>query len=151
MHMNIAVLGILLTIFSGVSAKNGPNHSDMDKYHQAKYDFSYGVRDETTGDVKNHWEQRMGDVVRGKIRMRTNLCFPNSPSNYASSFTGAYSLLEADGSIRVVEYYADVQTGFRAIVRRFGRNYYTNASDKKHRGYFPATSYVNINRYKLAK
>lgn len=77
--MKIVVLGILLTIFSGVSAKNGPNHSDMDKYHQAKYDFSYGVSDETTGDVKNHWEQRMGDVVRGKIRMRTNLCFAKTP------------------------------------------------------------------------
>lgn len=37
-------------------------------------------------------------------------------------FSGAYSLVEPDGSIRIVEYYADDKSGFNAVVKRIGPN-----------------------------
>lgn len=37
-------------------------------------------------------------------------------------FTGAYSLVEPDGSLRVVEYWADDKSGFNAVVKRVGPN-----------------------------
>ena len=37
-------------------------------------------------------------------------------------FTGAYSLVEPDGSIRIVEYWADGKSGFNAVVKRIGPN-----------------------------
>lgn len=61
----------------------------------AKYDFSYEVHDEHTGDIKSQHEVRDGDNVHG-----------------------SYSLLDADGHHRVVEYTADEHNGFNAVVRR---------------------------------
>lgn len=59
----------------------------------ANYQFSYGVNDPLSGDNKNQEEQREGDVVKG-----------------------SYSLIEADGSKRIVEYTSDPHYGFIAIV-----------------------------------
>ncbi|CAG9784103.1 unnamed protein product [Diatraea saccharalis] len=59
--------------------------------------FSYGVKDPNTGDVKDQHERRVGDSV-----------------------VGQYSLLESDGTKRVVEYSANPQTGFNAVVRKEG-------------------------------
>lgn len=61
----------------------------------AKYDFAYEVHDEQTGDIKRQQETREGDVVHG-----------------------SYSLYDADGHHRVVEYTADPHNGFNAVVRR---------------------------------
>ncbi|XP_026471431.1 cuticle protein 8-like [Ctenocephalides felis] len=60
-----------------------------------KYSFKYGVNDYHTGDVKSQHETRDGDVVKGQ-----------------------YSLVEADGSVRTVDYTADKHNGFNAIVHR---------------------------------
>ncbi|KAM8710776.1 hypothetical protein ACLKA7_017412 [Drosophila subpalustris] len=62
-----------------------------------QYSFSYDVHDQSTGDVKSQQESRSGDVVQG-----------------------AYSLIEADGTRRIVEYTADPVHGFNAVVRREG-------------------------------
>ncbi|XP_017006922.1 larval cuticle protein A2B [Drosophila takahashii] len=62
-----------------------------------QYTFSYDVHDGSTGDVKSQQESRSGDVVQG-----------------------AYSLIEADGTRRIVEYTADPVHGFNAVVRREG-------------------------------
>uniref|UniRef100_A0A1A9W4I5 Uncharacterized protein n=1 Tax=Glossina brevipalpis TaxID=37001 RepID=A0A1A9W4I5_9MUSC len=59
------------------------------------YKFSYNVQDELTGDFKSQTEIRDGDLVQGE-----------------------YSLREADGSVRTVEYTADAENGFKAHVRR---------------------------------
>ncbi|CAK1553786.1 unnamed protein product [Leptosia nina] len=59
------------------------------------YLFAYSVVDSKTGDNKQHQESRDGDVVRGE-----------------------YSLLESDGTVRRVEYIADPQKGFNAVVSR---------------------------------
>ncbi|XP_023306552.2 uncharacterized protein LOC111688297 [Lucilia cuprina] len=80
------------------------NHYDQSgKYKhysdiEAKYEFEYGVKDLTTGDIKNQWERREGDQVKG-----------------------GYSLKEADGTIRIVEYTADAVNGFRAVVGKIGQ------------------------------
>ena len=42
----------------------GWDKHDYDKH--AKYEFDYGVKDLKTGDIKNQWEHRDGDHVKGK-------------------------------------------------------------------------------------
>ncbi|XP_061710138.1 cuticle protein 8-like [Cydia pomonella] len=65
-----------------------------DYYAHPKYEFSYKVEDPHTGDRKSQQESRDGDVVKG-----------------------VYSLHEADGSVRTVEYNSDKHTGFNAYVK----------------------------------
>ncbi|XP_062546085.1 cuticle protein 19-like [Armigeres subalbatus] len=61
----------------------------------AEYQFQYSVHDDQTGDVKSQQEERQGDNVKG-----------------------VYTLIDADGFRRVVEYTADEHNGFNAVVRR---------------------------------
>lgn len=74
-----------------------PVYKHVEYEHEAppKYDFSYSVHDTETGDIKQQQESRDGDVVHG-----------------------SYSLYDADGHHRVVEYTADDHNGFNAVVRR---------------------------------
>lgn len=60
-----------------------------------QYSFSYSVADGLTGDNKAQEETRNGDVVQG-----------------------SYSLIEPDGSRRVVSYAADPVNGFNAVVQK---------------------------------
>ncbi|XP_057341919.1 larval cuticle protein A2B-like [Microplitis mediator] len=60
-----------------------------------EYNFSYNVHDSLTGDAKTQQETRHGDVVEG-----------------------SYSLVEADGTRRVVHYTADDVNGFNAVVEK---------------------------------
>lgn len=60
-----------------------------------QYAFGYDIKDSLTGDFKSQFESRIGGVVRGQ-----------------------YSLLEADGTKRIVDYTADPINGFNAIVRK---------------------------------
>ncbi|KAI8420289.1 hypothetical protein MSG28_008820 [Choristoneura fumiferana] len=76
-----------------------PGHASLDYYAYPRYAFEYAVKDPHTGDNKAQWEKREGDVVKG-----------------------AYSLVEPDGSLRVVEYWADDKSGFNAVVKRLGPN-----------------------------
>lgn len=62
-----------------------------------KYAYNYGVTDGLTGDQKTQHEVRDGDVVKG-----------------------SYSLVEPDGSVRVVDYAADDVNGFNAVVKKIG-------------------------------
>ncbi|XP_055850438.1 larval cuticle protein A3A-like [Episyrphus balteatus] len=62
-----------------------------------QYTFSYDVKDPSTGDIKNQIESRDGDVVKG-----------------------SYSLLDADGLTRTVQYASDGVNGFNAVVTRTG-------------------------------
>ncbi|CAB3229022.1 unnamed protein product [Arctia plantaginis] len=76
-----------------------PRHASLDYYAFPRYAFNYAVRDPYTGDNKAQWEKRDGDVVKG-----------------------AYSLVEPDGNLRVVEYWADDKSGFNAVVKKLGPN-----------------------------
>ncbi|XP_075148430.1 larval cuticle protein A2B-like [Haematobia irritans] len=60
-----------------------------------QYKFGYGVQDAISGDSKSQVEERDGDVVRGE-----------------------YSLIDADGYKRTVQYTADPINGFNAVVHR---------------------------------
>uniref|UniRef100_A0A1A9UG46 Cuticle protein n=1 Tax=Glossina austeni TaxID=7395 RepID=A0A1A9UG46_GLOAU len=60
-----------------------------------QYKFAYDVQDTLTGDSKTQEESRDGDIVRG-----------------------SYSLIEPDGSRRIVNYYADPVNGFNAVVQK---------------------------------
>ncbi|XP_012256227.2 larval cuticle protein A2B-like [Athalia rosae] len=62
-----------------------------------RYSYSYDVHDDHTGDIKSQQESRDGDVVHG-----------------------SYSLVEADGTRRIVEYTADPHNGFNAVVHKEG-------------------------------
>ncbi|CAH0551431.1 unnamed protein product [Brassicogethes aeneus] len=71
--------------------------SEVQNYPQtpSQYQYGYTVNDPHSGDSKNIQETRDGDMVRG-----------------------FYSLIDADGTKRIVEYTADSKNGFNAVVRR---------------------------------
>ncbi|CAD6996243.1 pupal cuticle protein Edg-84A-like [Ceratitis capitata] len=73
------------------------HHQHHEPHHYPKYAFDYGVKDTHTGDHKSQWEHRDGDHVKG-----------------------GYTLAEADGTTRVVEYSADGHNGFNAVVKKIG-------------------------------
>lgn len=60
------------------------------------------MKDSHTGDNKEAWETRNGDHVKG-----------------------AYSLIEPDGTKRIVEYTADPHHGFQAVVKKIGHAHHT--------------------------
>lgn len=76
---------------------HGFSGGDQKGFAYPKYKFEYGVKDPRTGDHKSQWEIRDGDVVKGE-----------------------YTLDEADGTKRIVEYKADGKSGFSAIVKKIG-------------------------------
>lgn len=80
--------------------------SELSFQHYPKYRFNYAVKDPHTGDEKQQYEERDGDEVKGQ-----------------------YSLKEADGTTRIVEYKADKHNGFNAVVHKIGE-----ASPQGHGG-----------------
>jgi Insect cuticle protein len=81
----------------GLESYGSDGSDNKDYYAYPKYKFEYGVKDPKTGDHKSQWETRDGDVVKGE-----------------------YTLDEADGTKRIVEYHADAKSGFHAIVKKIG-------------------------------
>ncbi|XP_065362125.1 histidine-rich glycoprotein-like [Calliphora vicina] len=75
----------------------GGHAHEEEYYAHPKYQYDYAVKDEKTGDSKQHWETRDGDKVKG-----------------------SYTIKEADGTTRIVEYTADHKNGFNAIVKTVG-------------------------------
>lgn len=80
-----------------------------------KYNFAYDVSDAHTGDYKTQTEERDGDFVKGQ-----------------------YTLLEPDGTKRVVDYTADGQNGFNAVVSKEG---HPSAAGPAHHQYRPAAAH----------
>lgn len=68
---------------------------DADYDPHPQYSYAYDVHDSLTGDAKSQQETRDGDVVQG-----------------------SYSLIDADGTKRTVDYTADPVNGFNAVVRK---------------------------------
>ncbi|XP_075162718.1 uncharacterized protein LOC142235347 [Haematobia irritans] len=84
-------------------------NENHDHHTHPKYSFEYGVQDFKTGDFKDQWEHRDGDVVKG-----------------------GYFFKEADGTIRVVEYHADDHNGFHAKVKNIGKAHNELVSHHSH-------------------
>ncbi|EDO64774.1 AGAP006854-PA [Anopheles gambiae str. PEST] len=106
---------------------------EHEDYHShPSYKFEYGVKDPHTGDHKSQWEHRDGDVVKG-----------------------AYTLDEADGTKRVVEYSSDKHNGFQAHVKRVGHadhpavygHHEAGHSYSHGHGHGHGSSYANGNLY----
>ncbi|KAM3962377.1 uncharacterized protein ACR2FA_003618 [Aphomia sociella] len=93
----------LVLVHQPIQHHEAPKHEEhhekhhVDYYAIPKYTYEYKIEDPHTGDNKYHHETRDGDVVKG-----------------------VYSLHEADGTIRIVEYTADKHNGFNAVVKREG-------------------------------
>ncbi|XP_068154351.1 larval cuticle protein A2B-like [Drosophila tropicalis] len=85
-----AAPAVVKTIAQPVLAKAA---EEYDPHPQYKY--AYDVQDSLSGDSKSQVEERDGDVVRGE-----------------------YSLIDADGFKRTVQYTADPINGFNAVVNR---------------------------------
>ncbi|EAT43806.1 AAEL004748-PA [Aedes aegypti] len=87
----------LLALVTVASAAVLPVALKHIEYHDApaEYQFSYSVHDDHTGDIKSQQEERHGDNV-----------------------VGQYTLIDADGYRRIVDYTADEHNGFNAVVRR---------------------------------
>ena len=61
---------------------------------QVQYDYRYAVDDPVSGVINDRWEHRHGEYVKG-----------------------AYSVLEPDGRLRIVDYELDGPKGFHAVIR----------------------------------
>ncbi|CAG2054406.1 unnamed protein product, partial [Timema podura] len=95
----VAMCGVVMA-YPGLSHGYSPLtlEANHEEYHaHPQYKFDYAVHDPHTGDVKNQWESRDGDVVKG-----------------------SYSLVESDGTVRTVDYTADKHNGFNAVVKKSG-------------------------------
>ncbi|RZF32078.1 hypothetical protein LSTR_LSTR013882 [Laodelphax striatellus] len=92
--LNAALFAACLCLASAQVIPRNPAVVAPEPYDpHPQYSYSYAVQDPVTGDTKQQQESRDGDVVQG-----------------------SYSLVEADGSLRTVEYTADPVNGFNAVV-----------------------------------
>ncbi|XP_030374853.1 larval cuticle protein A2B-like [Scaptodrosophila lebanonensis] len=89
-YHHAAPAAVVKTVAQPVYAKAA---EEYDPHPQYKY--AYDVQDSLSGDSKSQVEERDGDVVRGE-----------------------YSLIDADGYKRTVQYTADPINGFNAVVNR---------------------------------
>ncbi|XP_057318339.1 cuticle protein-like [Microplitis mediator] len=87
-------------LYTAPVTKTLVQHVDTEFDHHPQYSFNYGVQDPLTGDSKSQHEVRNGDAVKG-----------------------SYSLVEADGTRRVVHYTADDVNGFNAVVEKEPAHY----------------------------
>ncbi|XP_035909180.1 cuticle protein 19-like [Anopheles stephensi] len=125
------VLALIACLAIVASAQyHGDHYEHKEHYAHPKYKFEYGVKDPHTGDHKTQWEVRDGDVVKG-----------------------AYTLHEADGTERVVEYKSDGHNGFEANVKNVGHAHhpqvYGGHSSHGHHEYAhgPGASYTNVDKH----
>ncbi|GBP55704.1 Cuticle protein 19 [Eumeta japonica] len=99
-HQTVGISNAAPAHHTATQQQNGDHTSHdqhIDYYAHPKYTYEYKVEDPHTGDNKYQHETRDGDVVKG-----------------------VYSLHEADGSVRTVEYSSDKHSGFNAIVKHSG-------------------------------
>lgn len=93
---------------------HGYEHNEH--YAATPYHFEYGVKDPHTQDIKSQHETSDG---HGNVK-------------------GSYSLVEPDGSTRVVEYTADHEHGFNAKVKKIEAHH---ELEHEHYAYKPSADY----------
>ncbi|XP_065085294.1 adult-specific cuticular protein ACP-20-like [Ochlerotatus camptorhynchus] len=110
----VLVLALAVVVVSAQweGGYGGEHHHHEEHHSHPKYKFEYGVKDSKTGDHKSQWEHRDGDVVKGQ-----------------------YSLHEADGTERIVEYTSDKHNGFQAHVKRVGHAHHPQVYGHHEGGY----------------
>lgn len=111
----IALVACLAVVASAQYYGEDYGHHHEDHHHaHPEYKYEYGVKDSHTHDHKSQWEHRDGDVVKGQ-----------------------YTLDEADGTHRVVDYHSDHHHGFQAHVQRKGHAHHPHHGE----------SYANIDQH----
>ncbi|VVC42282.1 Insect cuticle protein,Chitin-binding type R&R consensus [Cinara cedri] len=102
---------------------------DHDNYaHEpTPYNFQYDVHDPHTQDIKSQYEVSDG---HGNVK-------------------GSYSLVEPDGSTRVVEYTADHEHGFVAKVKKIEPAYHHHDEHAYHHEPVVHSSYTPYSHHKL--
>ncbi|XP_046802992.1 adult-specific cuticular protein ACP-22-like [Lucilia cuprina] len=122
---------------SGHYGGHDGGHDDGHDHHAyPKYEFSYGVKDPKTGDIKSQSETRDGGNVKG-----------------------SYTVKEADGTTRHVEYSADKHKGFNAVVHTSGQAHAGHGAEYAHgghdhgydHGHGKASSYVIVKKQEESK
>ncbi|XP_065363189.1 adult-specific cuticular protein ACP-22-like [Calliphora vicina] len=93
------------------SGHDGGHDDGHDHHAYPKYEFSYGVKDSKTGDIKSQSETRDGSNVKG-----------------------SYTVKEADGTTRHVEYSANKHKGFNAVVHTLGKAHSGHDAKYGHAG-----------------
>ncbi|XP_014599705.1 PREDICTED: RNA polymerase II degradation factor 1-like [Polistes canadensis] len=94
--LGLAVFGQCALVPAAIPAVAAVPAARLEEFDATpQYSFAYDVQDTLTGDSKAQYETRNGDIVQG-----------------------SYSLIEADGTRRIVEYTADPVNGFNAVVSR---------------------------------
>ncbi|KAK2582071.1 hypothetical protein KPH14_002775 [Odynerus spinipes] len=94
--LGLAVFGHCAVVPAAVPAVAAVPAARLEEFDATpQYSFAYDVQDALTGDSKAQYETRNGDIVQG-----------------------SYSLIEADGTRRIVQYTADPVNGFNAVVSR---------------------------------
>uniref|UniRef100_A0AAG5D7S2 Uncharacterized protein n=1 Tax=Anopheles atroparvus TaxID=41427 RepID=A0AAG5D7S2_ANOAO len=107
-------------------------YDEYNAYPKYSFEYGYGVKDPHTGDHKTQWEVRDGDVVKGQ-----------------------YTLHEADGTERVVDYKSDGHNGFEADVKKVGHanhpqqyaSHPAPAPQHYGHGHGSGASYVNVDKH----
>ncbi|KAK9744717.1 Insect cuticle protein [Popillia japonica] len=97
------VSGEIKEVLWSEPSKMNPNGKTRDFVAKPDYDYSYGVRDPKTGNAQDHQESRDGDA-------------DHQESRDGDAVSGQYTVLEADGTMRIVKYTADDVNGFKATV-----------------------------------
>lgn len=119
-----ALFGHLVLAYPPVEYKS---HFDDDHYYDhshyshapTPYHFEYGVKDLHTHDIKSQHEVSDG---HGNVK-------------------GSYSLVEPDGSTRVVEYTADHEHGFNAKVKKIEAPHYHGEFSADYHNHEPVYPY----------
>lgn len=110
----ISVSSLCLTVAlpsgygSPVHDINNDDHNQQQLHKINSYHFEYSVHDPETGDVKHQ----------------------NEVSDGHGNVKGTYSLVEPDGSTRIVEYTADDIHGFNAVVKKIEPQHKTITDSK---------------------
>ncbi|CAG7717650.1 unnamed protein product [Allacma fusca] len=95
--LKLSIFSCLLILVTCTPGHHYAAYRPVDYYAYPKYDYSYGVNDHYTGDVKSAHETRDGAITKG-----------------------SYSVLQPDGILRTVNYIADPWNGFQAVVHNKG-------------------------------
>ncbi|XP_024086059.1 larval cuticle protein A2B-like [Cimex lectularius] len=125
-------LCLLAVVIAAVGAQHygheEGHHHHVDYYTEPHYYFEYDVKDPHTGDFKSHKEQRKGDHTEG-----------------------VYSLVEPDGSKRVVEYVVEGKKGGfvpkvhrgpgKLVDHKHGHVGYVHANYNFHQGHVQEVQY----------
>lgn len=96
-------------------AASSPPHADDDRQQPQAYDYEqpeHGGSDSDAAPRTYHFQYAVHDPVTGDVKSQ------NEVGDGHGGVRGSYSLVEPDGSTRVVEYAADDAHGFTAEVKK---------------------------------